>query len=151
MLVKTFDFSIKLVDPLQRSVSAKGELYKVEGGRLVRCEGGTRPFNLPEDALDFEGDFSSTLHLSVADLVHGENFNCKVSIYDCKGKILKLYHVSDDGIAKKVLIVLADDVEAAGISGASYVVSRTTWNDERKAIAKDLGVSEDELEKLVKW
>lgn len=155
MLLKTFDFSIKLTDPLQRSVSAKGELYMVEDGRLVRCEGTTRPFSLQEDALDFEEDFSGTLHLSIADLVHGmteiEAFYCKTSIYDCQGKMLKLYDVFDNGAAKKVFIVFVAHEEATGGPRAGYVVSRTTWNDKRKTIAEDLGVSTDELGRLVKW
>ncbi|MEM0042612.1 MAG: hypothetical protein QXP94_02625 [Thermofilaceae archaeon] len=152
MMVKTFDFYARFDDPIPRTVKAKGRLYLVENHRLTEVQGTTRTFILSEDALHFDMDFGDALQLSIADIAHAisrDEFDCKVSLYEAEGVVLKLYDVLDNNSPKKLVIVFKPN---KGEEAKRYVWSMTNrvqWQSRKTEISKLLELHETDLAKLI--
>lgn len=152
MIVKVFDFSVRLDVPIPRAVKAKGRVYVVKNGKLAECQGVTRTFNPSEDALHFDIEFGDTLQLSIADVAHGislTEFDCKVTVCEVEGTVLKLYHTLDNNILTRLVLIFEQRGGEAVKRYAWSIVSKTEWRSRKSEIAQQLGVHEREVDKLI--
>lgn len=89
MRVKSFNFTLKLLDPLKLEAHVKTTTYLKQGDRLLKLTGVERSFT-PDDALDFDMEFGDVIQLTFSDVVRG-SFECSVMDFDLQGLVVKVY------------------------------------------------------------
>ncbi len=147
MRIKAFSFEAKASEPRPIDVKVETRVYEARRGRAVRLSCAERPFSL-DDALDFDLEFSDTLQLTYADVIHG-SFSCRV--LDCEAggdTIIKVLDAQLSGRRVRLFIVLAVEEGDVRRVYADRITGLGEWRERATKISRLASLPPSELEAL---
>lgn len=144
--MKCFSFTLKQVDPITDELIVDTNVFKLEGGNLIKLTGPSREFT-EEDIVDFDREIGAVAGISMNDLLHGDSsIRVEEVVVQPPAKLLKVVKVK----RKKgsLLYLLVTEVLADGEERVLYVNHRSLrvkLNEAVREASRILGVDESSI------
>ncbi|MEM1508917.1 MAG: hypothetical protein QXY49_04040 [Thermofilaceae archaeon] len=145
MRVKSFNFTLKLLDPLKLQACVETRTYLKQGNKLLKLTGVERAFTL-DDALDFDLEFGEVIQLTFSDAIRG-NFECSVIDFDLQGLIVKVYDCDISGKKYKLFSLYSAEDELRRLY-ADRLAKLTSMDERINGLAVKLGLNSSSLKDL---
>lgn len=145
MRVKSFNFTLKLLDPLKLQARVETRTYLKQGDKLLKLTGVERGFT-PDDALDFDLEFGDAIQLTFSDAIRG-NFECIVMDFDLQGLIVKVYDCDISGKKYKLFSLYSTEGELRRLY-ADRLVKLAPMDERISRLAVKLGLNTSFLKDL---
>jgi hypothetical protein len=144
--MKCFSFTLKQVDPITDELIVDTNVFKLEGGNLIKLTGPSREFT-EEDIVDFDREIGAIAGISANDLLHGDSsIRVEEIVVQPPAKLLKVVRVKRKKEA--LLYLLVTEVLANGEERVLYVNHRSLRVKLSEAVreaSRILGVDESSI------
>jgi hypothetical protein len=144
--MKCFSFTLKQVDPITDELIVDTNVFKLEGGNLIKLTGPSREFT-EEDIVDFDREIGAIAGISANDLLHGDSsIRVEEVVVQPPAKLLKVVKVKRK--KESLLYLLVTEVLADGEERVLYVNHRSLrvkLNEAVREASRILGVDESSI------
>jgi hypothetical protein len=144
--MKCFSFTLKQVDPITDELIVDTNVFKLEGGNLIKLTGPSREFT-EEDIVDFDREIGAIAGISANDLLHGDSsIRVEEVVVQPPAKLLKVVKVKRK--KESLLYLLVTEVLANGEERVLYVNHRSLrvkLNEAVREASRILGVDESSI------
>jgi len=144
--MKCFSFTLKQVDPITDELIVDTNVFKLEGGNLIKLTGPSREFT-EEDIVDFDREIGAIAGISANDLLHGDSsIRVEEVVVQPPAKLLKVVRVKRK--KESLLYLLITEVLANGEERVLYVNHRSLrvkLNEAVREASRILGVDESSI------
>jgi hypothetical protein len=144
--MKCFSFTLKQVDPITDELIVDTNVFKLEGGNLIKLTGPSREFT-EEDIVDFDREIGAIAGISMNDLLHGDSSTrVEEVVVQPPAKLLKVVKVKRK--KESLLYLLVTEVLADGEERVLYVNHRSLrvkLNEAVREASRILGVDESSI------
>jgi len=144
--MKCFSFTLKQVDPITDELIVDTNVFKLEGGNLIKLTGPSREFT-EEDIVDFDREIGAIAGISMNDLLHGDSsIRVEEVVVQPPAKLLKVVKVKRK--KESLLYLLVTEVLADGEERVLYVNHRSLrvkLNEAVREASRILGVDESSI------
>jgi hypothetical protein len=144
--MKCFSFTLKQVDPITDELIVDTNVFKLEGGNLIKLTGPSREFT-EEDIVDFDREIGAIAGISANDLLHGDSsIRVEEIVVQPPAKLLKVVRVKRK--KESLLYLLVTEVLANGEERVLYVNHRSLRVKLSEAVreaSRILGVDESSI------
>jgi hypothetical protein len=144
--MKCFSFTLKQVDPITDELIVDTNVFKLEGGNLIKLSGPSREFT-EEDIVDFDREIGAIAGISANDLLHGDSsIHVEEIVVQPPAKLLKVVRVKRK--KESLLYLLVTEVLANGEERVLYVNHRSLrvkLNEAVREASRILGVDESSI------
>lgn len=144
--MKCFSFTLKQVDPITDELIVDTNVFKLEGGNLIKLTGPSREFT-EEDIVDFDREIGAIAGISANDLLHGDSsIRVEEVVVQPPAKLLKVVKVKRK--KESLLYLLITEVLANGEERVLYVNHRSLrvkLNEAVREASRILGVDESSI------
>ena len=144
--MKCFSFTLKQVDPITDELIVDTNVFKLEGGNLIKLTGPSREFT-EEDIVDFDREIGAIAGISMNDLLHGDSsIRVEEVVVQPPAKLLKVVKVKRK--KESLFYLLVTEVLADGEERVLYVNYRSLrvkLNEAVREASRILGVDESSI------
>jgi len=144
--MKCFSFTLKQVDPITDELIVDTNVFKLEGGNLIKLTGPSREFT-EEDIVDFDREIGAVAGISMNDLLHGDSsIRVEEVVVQPPAKLLKVVKVKRK--KESLFYLLVTEVLADGEERVLYVNHRSLrvkLNEAVREASRILGVDESSI------
>jgi len=144
--MKCFSFTLKQVDPITDELIVDTNVFKLEGGNLIKLTGPSREFT-EEDIVDFDREIGAIAGISMNDLLHGDSsIRVEEVVVQPPAKLLKVVKVKRK--KESLFYLLVTEVLADGEERVLYVNHRSLrvkLNEAVREASRILGVDESSI------